>query len=267
MHRPRQQIPDARPVTHQACPAGRRQADGALAPVSSATRARSSSTSPGAVGRRRRSRPRWPARTSRRSSSSGRMSMAARASRFPRHAPTVGHVRPRPSSAPNASRRSRCRAGRAVAAARAGRGSPRAARSWPRDGPRYRLVVDPCDLRPVADSSRTAMSGSGSRVRDGRTAPRHARSEPARSSPASARPPTTSARASMRRDLPAPVSPVSTVSPGPSPTCTRSRRARSATASSSSAIRSAAARPCVAAAPRTGAPRAARRSGWVVRGR
>ena len=80
--------------------------------------------------------------------------------------------------------------------------------------------------RPPAVSSRTAIRGSGTASNSAST---RAPVAPWRTSPVSARPPRTSPSASMSRLLPAPVSPVSTFSPGSSSRRTRSMSARSRT--------------------------------------
>ena len=84
--------------------------------------------------------------------------------------------------------------------------------------------------RPPAETSRTAMSGSGSRSKRAST---RAVSAPWRTRPASARAPVTRPSASISRLLPAPVSPVITLSPGSRVSRSRSISARSVTVSSS----------------------------------
>ena len=105
--------------------------------------------------------------------------------------------------------------------------------------------------RPLAATSRTAMSGSGRRSKSAST---RAVSAPCRTSDVSARAPSASPSASMIRLLPAPVSPVRTLKPGSSESRRRSMSARSVTASSSSRpVTTAAGRPCGAAGPRRAA--------------
>ena len=179
-------------------------------------------------------------------------------------AATAAAIAPRsPSSPPNASSRSRCQ-----------RSSRRRCCScWPwisTSGPtvaasRPAVTVSSsrrATERPAAATSRTPMSGSGSRSNSAST---RAVSAPWRTSPVSARAPSARPSASMRRLLPAPVSPVMTLRPGregePHPldegevadreleeaTCGASGRVSSA----AGAVTTAAARPSGGAGPRT----------------
>src|SRR5690606_31379987 len=92
-------------------------------------------------------------------------------------------------------------------------------------------------LRPLPTTRRTLSSSprSGSPSASSRSATAGVRRKtpsttascaPARTTSGSARPPNRSPKATTRIDLPAPVSPVSTVSPGPKPTSTCSATAR-----------------------------------------
>ena len=223
--------------------------------------ARSSSTSPGA----RRGRLDLVGRVLRRArggaaSSAGSTASSRRAASLARHASTARRRRP-------AARRGR-RTRRGGRAARRGR-SRRCCSCWPwistsgstTAARRAAVTVSSsmrATLRPAAPTSRTQMSGSR---HPGRTAPRPARrAAPWRTRPASARPPITRRSASMSSDLPAPVSPVMTVKPGPSATRARSMSARSRTVSSSSAHgqRCGSSSAFAAAGPRTAARHAAR---------
>ena len=116
-------------------------------------------------------------------------------------------------------------------------------------------------LRPSADTSRTQMSGSGAASNVEQRFDARARGAVAHETRVGARA-HHQPSASISSDLPAPVSPVMTVRPGPNATRTRSMSARSRTASSrqhqpiltaAEALRRAAAPPSAAAAPRTAA--------------
>ena len=215
-------------------------------------RARISSASPGRSRAAAISATSCSSRSTRRASSRGSIASSASAERFARQRSTTSAIATRAGPCPpNASSRSRCHRS----------SSSRCWSCWPwisTNGPTSsasraavvarssRRAVD----RPPTVTSRTAISGSGSRSNSAST---RAVSVPWRMSPVSAREPRTSPSASISRLLPAPVSPVMTLRPGSSVRRSRSMSARSLTVSSRRrpAVTMAATPPCAGAGPRT----------------
>ena len=242
VERPGGLVLDAAPLAHQARADGVREADRPLGAREHASRARSSSTSPGRGSTAATSSTTCRASARRRSISSGDISSAARASRLARHSADAGRDR--------GTRRCVAAEGVEQVALPGGRQQPllivlAVDRDERLDHGRqacrgHRLVVDARDGasgRGQLAHADERLAGVAVHDSGGRTAPPPARPR-RRSARAtmSARPPLTRASASMTSDLPAPVSPVMTVSPAPSCTRTRSMSARSVTDSSSSAM-------------------------------
>ena len=232
------------------------------------SRLRISSASPGRSRAAAISAASCSSRSTRRASSRGSIASSASAARLARHRSTTSAIAARPSPLPpNASSRSRCQRS---SSSRCWSCWPWISTSGPTSSASREAVVARSSSRaverPPVVTSRTAISGSGSRSNRAST---RADSAPWRMSPESALAPRTRPSASITRLFPAPVSPVMTLRPGPSGKRRRSMRARSLTVISSSrpAFTTAGAPPCGAAGPRTAGRPRVRSGGSAVRRR